>query len=52
MFALGIPNRQYRRTTQVLGFEASKPIPYDAVKQEDGFYIFSFPGADEWILEK
>jgi len=47
MYTLGIPKSQYRRTTQVLGFEASKPIPYDAVKQDDGFYMFSFPEADE-----
>ena len=52
MYTLGIPKSQYRRTTQVLGFEASKPIPYDAVKQEDGFYIFSFPGADEMDFRK
>ena len=47
MYTLGIPKSQYRRTTQVLGFEASKPIPYDAAKQDDGFYMFSFPEADE-----
>ena len=47
MYTLGIPKSQYRRATQVLGFEASKPIPYDAVKQDDGFYMFSFPEADE-----
>ena len=48
MFTLGIPKSQYRRTTQVLGYEASRPIPYDAMKQEDGFYMFSFPEADEF----
>ena len=48
MFTLGIPKSQYRRTTQVLSHEGSKPIPYDAVKQEDGFYMFSFPEADEF----
>ena len=48
MFALGIPNRQYRRTTQVLGHESSEPIPYQAEKQEDGFYLFTFPGCDEY----
>mgnify|MGYP001178983081 CR=1 FL=1 len=47
MYTLGIPKSQYRRTTQVLGYEASKPIPYDAIKQDDGFYMFSFPNADE-----
>ena len=48
MFTLGIPNRQYRRTTQVLGREMSEPIEHEATKQEDGFYQFSFPGADEY----
>ena len=47
MYTLGIPKSQYRRATQVLGYEASKPIPYDAMKQDDGFYMFSFPEADE-----
>ena len=47
MYTLGIPKSQYRRATQVLGYESSTPIPYDAAKQDDGFYIFSFPGADE-----
>ena len=48
MFALGIPNRQYRRTTQVLGHESSEPIPYQAEKQDDGFYLFTFPNCDEY----
>ena len=47
MFALGIPKRQYRRTTQVLGPYMSTPTSYDAVKQDDGFYLFTFPDADE-----
>ena len=47
MFALGIPKRQYRRTTQVLGPYMSTPTNYDAVKQDDGFYLFTFPDADE-----
>lgn len=42
MFTLGIPERQYRRTTQVLGSDNADPINYDAVKQNDGFYMFSF----------
>jgi hypothetical protein len=42
MFTLGIPNRQYRRATQVLGPENAYPIEYDAVDQGDGFYVFSF----------
>ena len=42
MFTLGIPNRQYRRATQVLGPENANPIEYNAVDQGDGFYVFSF----------
>ena len=52
MFALGIPIRQYRRTTQVLGHESSEPIPYQAEKQEDGFYLFMFPKCDEYDFRK
>ena len=48
MYALGIPNRQYRRCTQVLGHERSEPIPYESSKQDDGFYLFTFPEADEY----
>ena len=48
MFTLGIPNRQYRRATQVLGPESADPINYDVVKQDDGFYLFSFPDVDEY----
>ena len=48
MYTLGIPNRQYRRTTQVLGPKLSTPINYDVVKQDDGFYMFSFPDVDEY----
>ena len=48
MYTLGIPNRQYRRTTRVLGHEGTEPIPYDAVDQNDGFYLFSFPDIDEY----
>ncbi len=47
MFALGIPKRQYRRTTQVLGPYMSNPINYNAEKQDDGFYLFTFPEANE-----
>jgi hypothetical protein len=42
MFTLGIPNRQYRRATQVLGPENANPIEYDVMDQGDGFYVFSF----------
>jgi hydrogenase maturation factor HypF (carbamoyltransferase family) len=48
MYTLGIPNRQYRRCTQVLGPENANPIEYDAVDQGDGFYLFSFPNVDEY----
>ena len=48
MFTLGIPNRQYRRATQVLGPESADPISYEAHKQDDGFYLFSFPNIDEY----
>jgi len=42
MYTLGIPNRQYRRATQVLGPENANPIDYSTVDQGDGFYVFSF----------
>lgn len=48
MFSLGIPNRQYRRATQVLGPESAEPIDYNPIKQDDGFYLFSFPEANEY----
>ena len=48
MYTLGVPNTQYRRTTQVLGPALANPITYDVVKQDDGFYMFSFPEVDEY----
>jgi len=48
MFTLGIPKTQYRRATQVLGHERSEPVEYNAERQDDGFYIFKFPFADEY----
>ena len=48
MYTLGIPNRQYRRCTQVLGSERANPIEYNEVDQGDGFYLFSFPDIDEF----
>ena len=48
MYTLGIPNRQYKRCTQVLGPENANPIEYDAVDQGDGFYLFSFPEMEEY----
>ena len=52
MYTLGIPNRQYRRTTQVLGHEAAEPIEYESTKQDDGFYMFTFPEADEYDFKE
>jgi len=46
MFTLGIPERQYRRATQVLSNSRNKPINYEERKQEDGFYMFGFPGVN------
>ena len=42
MFTLGIPDTQYRRTAQVLGSNNADPVPYEATKQDDGFYMFNF----------
>ena len=42
MFTLGIPKTQFRRTTQVLNNDRSKPINYEERKQEDGFYMLDF----------
>ena len=53
MFTLGIPKRDYRRATQVLGYESAEEIPYNATLQEDGFYIFTFPEVgDEYSFRK
>ena len=43
MFTLGIPKRDYRRTTQVLSYESQPSIPYHETLQDDGFYMFTFP---------
>ena len=51
MYTLGIPGSQYRRATQVLGPENADPIDYEAVDQEDGFYLFSFPEVDEFEFQ-
>ena len=48
MYTLGIPKRDYRRATQVLDYESQPTIPYHANLQDDGFYMFSFPDADEF----
>ena len=48
MFTLGIPKRDYRRATQVLGHESSVPIDYKAEKQDEDFYLFKFPDVDEY----
>ena len=58
MFTLGIPKRDYRRCTQVLGYEAQakngQSIEFDVVSDEygnpivsGGFYQFKFPNTDE-----
>ena len=47
-FQIGIPKRYYRRATQVLSRERSTPVNYDVFKQDDGFYLFSFPDIDEF----
>ena len=52
MFTLGIPKRDYRRATQVLGYESQPPITFEADLNDDGFYIFSFPEADEFDFRK
>ena len=43
MYTLGIPKRDYRRTTQVLSYESEPSIPYHETLQDDGFYMFTFP---------
>ena len=43
MYTLGIPKRDYRRTTQVLSYESQPSIPYHETLQDDGFYMFTFP---------
>jgi len=45
MYTLGIPKRDYRRTTQVLDYESQPSIPYHETLQDDGFYLFTFPEA-------
>ena len=42
MYTLGIPDNQYRRATQVLGPTNANPIEYNALDQDDGFFIFNF----------
>ena len=51
-YQLGIPRLHYRRATQVLGWEHDTPIEYNAFKQDDGFWLFSFPQADEYDFTK
>ena len=43
MYTLGIPKRDYRRTTQVLSYESEPSIPYHETLQDVGFYMFTFP---------
>ena len=41
-FTIGIPIRQYRRTTKVLQHRRSEPIDFDYTKQDHHFYIITF----------
>ena len=52
MFTLGIPKKQYRRTTQVLTYDLSNPVDYEVMKQDDGFYLFQFPDIDEYFFKE
>ena len=52
MFKLGIPKRHYRRATMVLGPESADHIEYNHHLQDDGFYMFNFPEADEFSFRK
>ena len=52
MYTLGIPNRQYRRATQVLGPESADPIEYESEKQDADFYLFKFPNMDEYDFKE
>ena len=51
-YRIGIPKMHQRRAHQVLSNEGASPIKFGAVKQDDGFYIFSFPGADEYDFKE
>ena len=51
-YRIGIPKMHQRRAHQVLSNEGASPVEFEAVKQDDGFYIFSFPGADEYDFKK
>ena len=42
MYTLGIPETQFRRTTSILNHNRSNFIEHDFIKQDDGFYLFSF----------
>ena len=48
MYKVGIPDQHYRRATLVLGPKQAEHIEFEATKQDDGFYQFSFPNADEY----
>jgi len=53
MFTLGIPKRDYRRASQVLGYESAEEVVFNATLQDDGFYIFTFPEVgDEYNFRK
>ena len=46
-YEIGIHSKDIRRTTDVLQNDRSEPLEYDYYKQDDGFYLFSFPEIDE-----
>ena len=46
-YEIAVRPNDIRRTTDVLQNDRSEPLEYDYYKQDDGFYLFSFPGIDE-----
>jgi hypothetical protein len=51
-YKIGIPKMHQRRANQVLRNEGANPIEFEAIRQDDGFYIFSFPEADEYDFKE
>ena len=52
MYTIGVPKIQYRRATQVLRSDLANHVNYDSIKQDDGFYLFSFPDVDEYSFRE
>jgi hypothetical protein len=52
MFTLGIPKSQFRRADKVLSHDRSEDIEFEVKKQDNDFYIFKFPEADEYDFRK